>query len=72
MTKVANIHNSKCLKCSDMQDIMVKVEPMVFCPACFEVEFIDTGDYYSDTGEVETDCKNYQNWLASHKKYIVK
>ena len=72
MSEAKNIHSRKCIKCGVSQATMDKIGPMTFCNNCFEVEFIDTGNYYEETDEIETDCENYQNWLKFYEKHIAK
>lgn len=70
MIKVANIYNSKCLCCSDLEKEMVKVGPMVFCPECFKLEFIDKGVYNTKTSEIATNSQEYKGWLEAYNRYI--
>ncbi len=70
MIKVANIYNSQCLKCDNLEKEMVKIGPITFCHKCFKEEFVDSGVYNTKTGEITTNSQEYQDWLESYKTYI--
>lgn len=70
MAKAAYIYNSKCLRCSNLEQKMIKIGPMIFCSKCFEIEFIETGSCNTKTFEVKSTSKEYQDWLKVYKKYI--
>ncbi len=72
MAKVASIYNSQCLKCDILKKEMIKVGPMVFCPKCFEDEFVQNGSYNTKTGEINTKNKDYQAWLEVYIKFVEK
>lgn len=67
MTKVGIHYNSICLCCGKMDKEMVKIGPMVFCTTDFKSEFVLTGIYNEDSGEVDNNSKIYKKWIELYK-----
>ena len=70
MAKAQIIHNSSCLCCKKVEPEMVMVGPMVFCNSDFKSEFVDVGLYNEETGEVDSQCKEYKKWLKEYKSLV--
>jgi len=70
MAIVSTVYNISCISCSKLQHEMVKVGPMIFCPKCFNMEFVNTGSYSIGTHNIDRENENYQDWLNVYKKLI--
>lgn len=72
MTKALVIKNTQCLRCDALNKEMIMVGPFVLCNDCFELEFVETGEYTKEKKwEIDPKCEAYKGWLAAYKKYIV-
>lgn len=68
MTKALVYYNSKCLCCGKVEEVMVKVGPMVFCNDCFKTELVDKGVKVDTNGDVNPFGKIYKEWITKYKE----